>query len=144
MVRVVYVEPTDPVIELPRQARQPSGWHPKQRLDLVRNQLKSELETGTGRAPKEIPPKPGVRQQTTECAFHVSLAHAPSPQQGSHQACLPGLREGSVQLRTSVCESTRERGGANSTGNDWRETVRSAAVFAFGPPRALCHRRGGA
>jgi hypothetical protein len=50
----------------------------------------------------------------------------------------------SVQLRTSVCESTRERGGANSTGNDWRETVRSAAVFAFGPPRALCHRRGGA
>jgi hypothetical protein len=78
MARVVYVEPTDPVIELPRQACQSSGWHPKQRLDLVRSQLKSELETGTGRVPKEIPPKPGVRQQTTERAFHVSLAHAPS------------------------------------------------------------------
>jgi hypothetical protein len=85
-VRFVYVEPTDPVIELPRQARQSSGWHPKQRLDLVRGQLKSELETGTGRVPKEIPPKPGVRQQTTERAFHVSLAHASSLTQGLHQA----------------------------------------------------------
>jgi len=79
MVRVVYVEPTDPVIELPRQARQSSGWHAKQRLDLVRGQPKSELDTGTGRVPKEIPPKPGVRQQATERVFHVSLAHAPFP-----------------------------------------------------------------
>jgi hypothetical protein len=27
---------TDPVIELRRQARELAGWHPKQRLDLVR------------------------------------------------------------------------------------------------------------
>jgi hypothetical protein len=79
IVRPVYIEPTDPVIELPRQARQSSGWYPKQRLDLVRGQLKSELETGTGRAPKEIPPKTGVRQQATERALHVSLTHASSP-----------------------------------------------------------------
>jgi hypothetical protein len=42
----------------------------------VRGQLKSELETGTGRAPKEIPPKTGIRQQATERAFHISLTHA--------------------------------------------------------------------
>lgn len=77
--RVLNVEPTDPVIELPRQARQSSGWHPKQRLDLVRGQLKSELETGTGRVPKEIPPKTRVRQQTTERPFHVPLTHAFTP-----------------------------------------------------------------
>ena len=36
IVCVVYVEPTDPVIELPRQARQSARWHSKQRVDLVR------------------------------------------------------------------------------------------------------------
>jgi len=86
IVRVVYVEPADPVIELPRQARQRSGRHPKQRLDLVRGQLKSELETGTGRIPKEVSPKTGVRQQATERAFHVSLTHASFRRQGLHQA----------------------------------------------------------
>jgi hypothetical protein len=86
IVRVVDVEATDPVIELPRQARQWSGWHPKQRLDLVRGQLKSELETGTGRVPKKISPKTGVRQQATECAFNVSLTHGSYRGQGLHQA----------------------------------------------------------
>jgi hypothetical protein len=61
IVRPVDIEPTDPVIELPRQARQSSGWHPKERVDLVPDQLKSELETGTGGVPKEISPKTGVR-----------------------------------------------------------------------------------
>jgi len=36
IVRVVYVEPTDPVIELPCQARQWSRWHSQQRVELVR------------------------------------------------------------------------------------------------------------
>jgi hypothetical protein len=57
----VYIEPTDAVIELPRQTGQSSRWHSKQRLDLVRSQLNSELETGAGRVPKEISPKTGVR-----------------------------------------------------------------------------------
>jgi hypothetical protein len=61
IVRVVYVEPTDPVIELPCQVRQSSWWYSDQRLDLVRSQLNSELETGAGRVPKEISPKTGVR-----------------------------------------------------------------------------------
>ena len=61
MMTTVYIEPTDPVIELPRQARQSSRWHSKQRVDLARGQLKSELETGTGRVPKEISPKTRVR-----------------------------------------------------------------------------------
>jgi hypothetical protein len=52
---------TDPIIELRRQARESSGWHTKQRVDLVRSQLNSELETGAGRVPKEISPKTGVR-----------------------------------------------------------------------------------
>jgi hypothetical protein len=30
------MRPADPVIELRRQARELSWWHPKQRLDLVR------------------------------------------------------------------------------------------------------------
>jgi hypothetical protein len=72
------MRPTDPVIELRRQARELSWWHPKQRLDLVRGQLKSQLKTGTGRVPKELSLKTGVRQQATECAFHVSLTHASS------------------------------------------------------------------
>jgi hypothetical protein len=61
IVRPVYIEPTDAVIELPRQTRQSSRWHSKQRLDLVRSQLNSELETGASRVPKEISPKTGVR-----------------------------------------------------------------------------------
>lgn len=61
IVRPVYIEPTDPVIELPRQNLQSSRWHLKQRLDLVRSQLNSEFETGAGRVPKEISPKTGVR-----------------------------------------------------------------------------------
>jgi hypothetical protein len=116
IVRVVDVESTDPVIELPRQARQWSGWHPKQRLDLVRRQPKSELETGTGRVPKEVSPKTGVGQQATERAFHVSLTHASPLTQGLHQVCFRSFTEGSVRLRTSMCESTRERGDANDTG----------------------------
>ena len=82
IVRPVYIEieATDPVIELTCQARQSLEWHPKQRLELVRGQLKSELETGPGRVPEEISPKPCVRQQATERAFHVSLAHASFPQ----------------------------------------------------------------
>ena len=61
IVRPVYIEPTDPVVELPRQAREWSWWHPKERVDLVRDQLKSELETGASRVPKEISPETGVR-----------------------------------------------------------------------------------
>jgi hypothetical protein len=36
IVRPLDIEPTDPVIEVSRQARQWSRWHSKQRLDLVR------------------------------------------------------------------------------------------------------------
>ena len=61
IIRPVHIEPTDPAIELPRQARQSSGWHTKQRLELVRSQLNSELETGAGCVPKELSPKTGVR-----------------------------------------------------------------------------------
>ncbi len=86
IVRVVYVEPTDPVIELPCQARQSSWWYSDERLDFVRSQLNSELETGAGRVPKEISPKTGVRQQATERPFDVALAHAACLTQGSHHA----------------------------------------------------------
>jgi hypothetical protein len=113
IVLPVYIEPTDPVIELLPQARQSSGWHPEQRLDLVRGQLKSELETGTGRVPKEIPPKTAVRQQATERAFHVSLTHASFPHARIAPTSFLGLRGSLVQRRTSMCESTHERGGAN-------------------------------
>jgi len=37
IVRVVYLESADPVIELPRQAREFLGWQAKQRIDLVRD-----------------------------------------------------------------------------------------------------------
>src|ERR1700757_148181 len=87
IARVLDIESADPVIELPRQTRQSSRRHSKQRIDLVRGQLNPELETGTRRIPKELSPKTGVRQQTTECAFHVSLTHASSIRQGLHQAC---------------------------------------------------------
>jgi hypothetical protein len=95
MVDVVYVEPTDPVIELLRQARQLAGWHPKQGLDLVRGQLKSDLETGTRRIPKEVPPKTGVRQQATECPFHVPLSHGSFLHARTEPSVFLGPRRGS-------------------------------------------------
>jgi hypothetical protein len=58
----VDMEPTDRVIELRRQARESSAWHPKQRLDLVPGQLKSELETGANRVSKDISLETDVRQ----------------------------------------------------------------------------------
>jgi hypothetical protein len=70
------MKPTDPVIELLRQARQAPRWHSKQGVNLVRRQLKSDLETRAGGIPKEVSPETGVRQQSAERAFHVSLAHA--------------------------------------------------------------------
>jgi hypothetical protein len=76
---------TDPIIELSCQARQSSRWHSKQRVDLLRSQLDSELKTGASRVPKEVSPETGVRQQATERSFHVSLTHASSPTQGLRQ-----------------------------------------------------------
>jgi hypothetical protein len=73
---VLDIEPTDPVVELLRQARESSGWHSKQRVDLVCSQLNSELQTGAGRVPKEVSPESGIGQQTTERPFHVALTHA--------------------------------------------------------------------
>jgi hypothetical protein len=83
------MKPTDPIIELRRQAHDSSGWHSKQRVDLVRRQLNSELETGASRVPKEVAPETGVRQQATERSFHVSLTHASSQTQGLHQVSSP-------------------------------------------------------
>jgi hypothetical protein len=71
---------TDPIVELRRQARESSGGHSKQRVDLVRRQLNSELETGASRVPKEVSPETAVRQQATERSFDVSLTHASSPE----------------------------------------------------------------
>jgi hypothetical protein len=75
---------TDPIVELRRQARESSGGHSKQRVDLVRSQLNSELETGARRVPKEVSPETSVRQQATERSFHVSLTHASSQMQALH------------------------------------------------------------
>jgi hypothetical protein len=97
---VLDVKPTDPIIELRRQARESSGWHSKQRVDLVRSQLNSELETGASRVPKEVAPETGVRQQATERSFHVSLTHASSQTQGLHQVSFLPLDELLVSLRT--------------------------------------------
>ena len=72
------MKPTDAIVELRRQARESSGWHSTQRVDLVRSQLNSGLETGASRVPKEVSPETGVRQQATERSFHVSLTHASS------------------------------------------------------------------
>jgi hypothetical protein len=55
------MEPTDAVIDQLRQARQSSARESKQRVDLVRSQVNSELETGAGRAPKKASPETGVR-----------------------------------------------------------------------------------
>jgi hypothetical protein len=61
-VCVIYMEPANPVIELPRQAHQSPRRHPEQRVNLVRSQVNSELETGLGRVPEEISPEAGIRQ----------------------------------------------------------------------------------
>jgi hypothetical protein len=98
--RVFYVEPTDPVIELPCQARQSSWGYLDQRLNLVRSQLNSELETGAGRVPKEISPKTGVRQQATERPFDVALAHAACPHARIAPCVFPLLNGPFVHLRT--------------------------------------------
>jgi hypothetical protein len=86
IVGVLDMKSTDPIIELRRQARESSGWHSTQRVDLVRSQLNSELETGASGVPKEISPETSVRQQATERSFHVSLTHASPSQQGVGQA----------------------------------------------------------
>jgi hypothetical protein len=100
VVRVVYMEPTDSVVELPCQARQSSRWHSEQRLNLVRSQLKSELDTGAGRVPKEISPETDVRQQATERSFDVALAHAGCPHARIAPRVLPPLNKRCVDLRT--------------------------------------------
>jgi hypothetical protein len=95
------MKPTDPIIELRRQARESSGWYSTQRVDLVRSQLNSELETGASRVPKEVAPEAGVRQQAAERSFHVSLTHAASQ--------LQGLRHVSSSLSTTCwCALARE------------------------------------
>jgi hypothetical protein len=70
---------TDPTVELRRQARESSGGHSKQRVDLVRRQLNSELDTGASGVPKEVSTETAVRQQATERSFDVSLTHASFP-----------------------------------------------------------------
>ena len=100
VVRVVYVEPTDSVIELPCQARQSSRWHAEQSLDLVRSELNSELETGAGRVPEELLPETVVGQQPTERAFHVALAHHARLDARIAPRVFPPLDGCSVRLRT--------------------------------------------
>jgi len=63
IVHVLYIEPTDPVVELRRQARESSRWHSKQRLHLVCGQPNSKLQTGVSRVLKEVSPETPVRQQ---------------------------------------------------------------------------------
>jgi poly(hydroxyalkanoate) granule-associated protein len=124
---------TDPIIELRRQPRESSGWHSTQRVDLVRSQLNSELETRASRVPKEVAPEAGVRQQAAERSFHVSLTHASSQTQG--------LRHVSSSLSTT-CERDFARERVNPHLNvDLRtipETIR--ATIARNPRAfALAH-----
>ena len=70
------MEPTDPVVELPRQVPQSSTWHAKPRLELVRRQLDSKKDTPGPGFEKTLPDR-GVRQQATERPFHIPLTHAP-------------------------------------------------------------------
>jgi hypothetical protein len=88
------MEPTDPVVELPRQVPQPSAWHAKQRLELVRRQLDSTNETRLGRVLKKALLERGVRHQAPERPFHVPLTHAPSQplQQARIKPALEGPR----------------------------------------------------
>ena len=58
-------------------------------------------------------------------------------------AAVCGLRTSMVQLRTSMCVATRERGMCALHRNDSRENLMSVEVIAFGSPRALCHRARG-
>jgi hypothetical protein len=62
---VLDIKSTDPIVELRRQARESSAWHSTQRVELMRSQLNSELETGASGVPKEVSPETGVRQQAT-------------------------------------------------------------------------------
>jgi hypothetical protein len=73
------MKPTDPAAELPRQAGQPSWGQAKQRVDLVRSELHSELETRAGGVPEKLAPERGVRQHATERPFNISLAHSLCP-----------------------------------------------------------------
>ena len=118
IVSIVDVEPADPVIELARQVLQTSRWYSKQRVDLVCGQLKSELEAGTGRVPKEISPKTGVRQQPTECTFHVSLTHASCREARIEPSVIPRFQarfgaashvDVRIHTRTWTCERHRKR-----------------------------------
>jgi hypothetical protein len=120
IVRVIYMESTDAVIELPCQARQSPRWHSQQRVNLVRRQLNSELETGAGGVSKEISPETGVCQQATERPFDVALAHAARPHAKIAPYVLPPLDGRFVRLRTRMCESTLERSRANYGRTDWR------------------------
>ena len=79
IVHSLDIKPTDAVVELIRQALESSVRHSKQRVDLVRNQVNSKLETGAGRVPKEVSPEPRVGQQAAERPFYVTLTHAPVP-----------------------------------------------------------------
>jgi hypothetical protein len=100
--RVLDMKSTDPIIELRRQARESSAWHSTQRVDLVRSQLNSELETGASRVPKEVSPETGVRQQATERPFHVSLTHASFQTQGLRQVLPRSRRRVGVTSHVNV------------------------------------------
>src|SRR4030095_160486 len=85
------IEPTDPVVELFRQARESSVGRSNQRVDLVCDQLNSKPETGAGRVPKECSPETRVGQQAAERPFHVTLTHAsfPAPDAGKDRTQRP-------------------------------------------------------
>jgi hypothetical protein len=135
------MKPADSVVELPGKAGQFSGWHSKQRLDLVRSQLNAELETGTGRIPKEIPPETGVRQQATERSFDVALAHARVLTQGSHHAFCR-LRAYVLCAFARECVNTHLNvGGTNYGFTNGRQNFRIVACFRFGARRALGPQR---
>lgn len=79
------MKPADPAVKLPRQAGEPSRRHAKQRVDLVRSELHSELDTRASGVPEKVAPERGIRKHATERPFHVPLAHAPQDPQGSDQ-----------------------------------------------------------
>ena len=113
------VEATDAAVNLLREAREPSTWQTKQCIELVRGQLDSHRETRARRVQKEIVPKAGIRQQPTQCPFHVPLTHVSSLRR----------RE---QVRPCMGESTRAtRSGAHFSQ---RSLPREA------PTREMCGR----
>ena len=129
---------TDPIIELRRQPRESSGWHSTQRVDLVRSQLNSELETRASRVPKEVAPEAGVRQQAAERSFHVSLTHASSQTQG--------LRHVSSSLSTTCwrdfareCVNPHLNVELNHPRNDSRENCENPPRVRVGAPLARAH-----